>query len=49
MNTVRLQQARRLFCSPYVHRSVNRNNARKWVRQIRQLGPKWVALPKEQA
>lgn len=49
MNTTRLSQARRLFCSPYVPRSVNRRNALAWVRQVRNLGPKWVALPKEQA
>jgi hypothetical protein len=48
MNTARLKQGRRLFASPYVHPSINRNNVRKWVRSVRRLGDKWVALPKEQ-
>ena len=49
MNTERLKQARRLWCSPYVTRQQNRENQRRWIRQVRNLGPKWVALPKEQA
>lgn len=44
MNTVRLQQARRLFASPFVPRHVNRCNARAWVRSLKYLGPKWVGL-----
>lgn len=44
MNTTRLSQTRRLFASPFVPRSVNRSNARRWIGSLRFLGPKWVAL-----
>lgn len=44
MNTVRLTQARRLFCSEFVSREVNRRNQRRWVASVKALGPKWVGL-----
>lgn len=45
MNTRFLTMARRLFCSEWVAPEVNRANARKWVRSVRMLGPKWRGLP----
>lgn len=42
MNVTRLQQARRLFSSPYVSAAQNRANAVKWARSLRQLGSKWL-------
>ena len=42
MNTTRLKQARRLFDFPGVPRHIVRHNMRSWVRQVRQLGDKWV-------
>lgn len=45
MNTVRLKQARRLFCNDITPRHTQRHNIRQWVRQVRALGPRWRALP----
>lgn len=44
MNTTRLRQARRLFVHPLAPLSVQRHNIRQWVRQVRALGHRWVAL-----
>lgn len=49
MDTTRLSQARRLFCTEFADRRVQRSNIRAWVASLRFLGPKWVAPPKEQA
>ena len=42
MNTTRLKQVRRLFDHEGVPRHIVRHNMRSWVRQVRQLGDKWV-------
>lgn len=44
MNTHRLAQARRLFTVDGVPRSTVRHNMRAWVRMVRFLGPRWLAL-----
>lgn len=45
MNTVRLKQARRLFCNDLTPRHTQRHNMRQWVCSLRWLGPRWRALP----
>ena len=44
MDTTRLIQARRLFCTEFADRRVQRANIRRWVSSLRFLGPKWVGL-----
>ena len=45
MNTLRLKQARRLFVHDLVTPTQARHNIRMWVRSVRMLGSKWVAVP----
>lgn len=45
MNTRLLSTARRLFVHQDVPRSTARHNMRAWVRSVRRLGPRWLALP----
>lgn len=45
MNVTLLSRARRHFNSEYLSRDINRAHQRKWVRMIRYLGPKWLAVP----
>ena len=45
MNTIRLTQARRLFCNDLAPRHTQRHNMRAWLRSVRYLGPKCRALP----
>ena len=45
MNTIRLTQARRLFCNDLAPRHTQRHNIRAWVRSVRALGHRWRALP----
>ncbi len=45
MNTIRLTQARRLFCNDLAPRHTQRHNIRAWVRMVRELGSRWRALP----
>lgn len=48
MNTHYLTRARLHFCSEFVSRKTNRHNQRQWIRQIRQLGDRWLlAKPME--
>lgn len=42
MKTKILRMARRLWNVPGCPRELNRANARKWVRSLRQLGDNWV-------
>lgn len=42
MNTTRLKQVRRLFDHEGVPRHIVRHNMRSWVRNLRNLGDKWV-------
>lgn len=44
MNTARLTQARRLFCTEFADRRVQRANIRRWVSSLRFLGNRWVCL-----
>ena len=44
MITTRLRQARRLFCNDLTPPAVQRHNMRAWVRAVRRLGYRWVAL-----
>jgi len=48
MKTSLLRRARRHFSSDVLTRQQNRANQRKWIRMIRLLGDKWLAIPKEQ-
>lgn len=45
MDTTRLRQARRLFCNDMAPRHTQRHNMRAWLRSVRELGPRWRALP----
>lgn len=45
MNTTRLAQARRLFINDLAPRNVQRHNMLAWVKAVRELGPRWRALP----
>lgn len=45
MNITRLKQARRLFINELAPRHTQRHNMRAWVRQVRDLGSRWRALP----
>lgn len=45
MNTRQLRRARRLFVNDLAPPSVQRHNIRTWVRAVRRLGDKWIALP----
>lgn len=42
MNTKLLTTARRLWCVGHADRATQRQNMRKWVRSLRQLGGNWV-------
>lgn len=42
MNTKMLKVARRLWNVPDCPREINRANARKWARSLRQLGDRWL-------
>lgn len=42
MNTVRLRQARRLFCHDMVPPAQARHNIRAWARSVRRLGGNWL-------
>lgn len=42
MNTRMLKIARRLWANPDAPTHINRANARKWARAIRQLGENWL-------
>jgi hypothetical protein len=42
MNTTVLRHVRQLFNVEYMPRHVNRNNQKKWVRSVRQLGDRWL-------
>ena len=44
MNTNLLRRARRYFNSDVLTREQNRNHIRKWIRMIKLLGNKWLAL-----
>ena len=44
MITTRLRQVRRLFSNDLAPPAVQRHNMRAWVRAVRGLGPRWVAL-----
>lgn len=47
MKTTLLRRARRHFRSDVLTRQQNRNLQRKWIRMIRLLGDKWLAIPQE--
>ena len=47
MNTTLLRRARQHFFRSYIPRHVSVHNARQWVRMIRILGDKWLAIPME--
>lgn len=42
MNTRMLRRARQLFNSSWVPPEHNRSYQRQWIRQIRNLGDKWL-------
>lgn len=42
MKTKALRRVRQLFNNPYIPTEHNRSYQRQWVRQIRQLGDKWL-------
>jgi hypothetical protein len=42
VNTKMLKLARLLWSCPDVPREINRANAIKWIRSIRQLGDRWL-------
>jgi hypothetical protein len=44
MNAKMLRRVRQLWNSPLVTREINRANQRKWIRQVRILGDKWIAI-----
>ena len=44
MISSRLRQARRLFCNDLTPPAVQRHNMRAWVRAVRRLGHRRVAL-----
>lgn len=47
MNTTYLARARKHFFRSYIPRHRSVHNARQWVRMIRLLGDKWLAIPME--
>lgn len=49
MNTTLLSRARKHFFRDYIPRHVSRHNTRQWLRMIRLLGDKWLAIPQERA
>lgn len=42
MNTRMLRRARELFSTPYIPKEHNRSYQRQWIRQIRNLGDRWL-------
>jgi hypothetical protein len=42
MNTTVLKKVRQMFNNPYAPPNYNRAYQRKWVRQVRNLGDKWL-------
>jgi hypothetical protein len=42
MNAKMLRHVRQLWNSPLVTREINRANQRKWIRQVRILGDRWL-------
>lgn len=45
MNTNMLRRVRKMFSSDMVPISTNRRNQREWVRAVRRLGDRWIAIP----
>lgn len=43
-----LRIVRKAFCHPLAPRTVQRHNCRQWVKSVRMLGDRWVALPQNQ-
>lgn len=39
-----VRMAQRLWDVPYQPREVNRYNRRAWIKAVKQLGPRWIAL-----
>lgn len=42
MKTKALRRVRQLFNNPHIPTEHNRSYQRQWVRQVRQLGDKWL-------
>jgi hypothetical protein len=42
MKTQTLRRVRKMFSNPYIPAEHNRSYQRQWVRQVRQLGDKWL-------
>lgn len=41
-----IRHALKLWNVPHVPKEVNRSNARKWIRSVTLLGPKWLLAKK---
>lgn len=47
MKTNLLRRARRHFFRDYIPRHISVHNTRQWLRMIRILGDKWLAIPQQ--